>query len=173
MVERMTYTRRELSEDDTNYQVKYFTARAGAPKDTFSISRHRPTMLMRAKTMHSPFFRIKYVALTLRTNACVYSHSFNWPCQKLRYLGYISGAKPELSHAPVLRPLLKVERISRRERLVSSFQNSSSSSSASLTCSTRSAVDDCRQAKSVDWARSRLFRTADRRDSRCMATLHT
>jgi hypothetical protein len=55
-------------------------------------------------------FRMKYVTITLRTNACVYSHAFNRPCQKLRYLRYVSGAKPELSHAPVLRPLLMVER---------------------------------------------------------------
>jgi hypothetical protein len=30
------------------------------------------------------------------------------------FFGYISGAKPELSHAPVLRPLLKVERAHHR-----------------------------------------------------------
>jgi hypothetical protein len=72
-------------------------------------------------------------------------------------LGIFRAAKLELSHAPVLRPPLKVERGHHRERLVSCFLNSSSSSSASLTSNTRSAVDDCRQTKSVDRPRSRLF----------------
>jgi hypothetical protein len=170
----MTYKRSELCEEHTYYEVKDFTARAGAPKTHLFHFAPSPNSAQACQDDTQPFFRIKYVALTLRTKAWVYSHAFNRPCQKLRYLGYISGAKPEISHAPVLRPLLKVERAHHQARsLVSSFLNTSSSSSASLTSNTRSAVDDCRQAKSVDRARWRLFLRADRRYSRRMATLHT
>jgi hypothetical protein len=109
MVERKTYKRRELCEGNT-YEIKYFTLRAGAPKKHLLHFAPAPNSAQACQDDTQPFFRIKYVALTLRTNAYVYSHAFNRSRQKLRFCGYISGAKPELSHAPVLRPLLKVER---------------------------------------------------------------
>jgi hypothetical protein len=116
MVERMAYKRRELSEENAFYEAKYFIARAGAPKKHLFHFAPSPNSAQACQDDTQPFFRIKYVALTLRTNAHVYSHAVNRPCQKLGYLGYISGAKPELSHIPVLRPLLKVERAHHQAR---------------------------------------------------------
>jgi hypothetical protein len=115
MVERMAYKRRTVRRKYC-LRSKYFTARAGAPqKHSFHFA-PSPNSAQACQDDTQPFFRIKYVALT-RTNAHFYSHAFNRSCQKLRYLGYISGAKPELSHTPVLRPLLKVEQAHHQARM--------------------------------------------------------
>jgi hypothetical protein len=112
----MTYKRRLLCGENTSYEVNYFTARPGTPKTHLFHFAPSPNSAQARQEDTQPFFRIKYLALALRTKACVYSYEFNRPCQKLRYLGSISGAKPEISHAPVLRPLLKVERAHHQAR---------------------------------------------------------
>jgi hypothetical protein len=112
----MTYKRRLLCGENTSYEGKDFTARPGTPKTHLFRFAPSPNSAQARQDDTQPFFRIKYLALTLRTKACVYSYEFNRPCQKLRYLGCISGAKPEISHAPVLRPLLKVERAHHQAR---------------------------------------------------------
>jgi hypothetical protein len=86
----MTYKRRELCEEHTYYEVKDFTARTGAPKKALNPLRAISQLRSGVPRLCTAFFRIKYVALTLCTNACVYSHAFNWPCQKFCDLGYIS-----------------------------------------------------------------------------------
>jgi hypothetical protein len=129
MVERVTYRRRELCEGNTSYEVKDLTARAGAPKNTCSLSRHRPTVLRLPR---------RYTAL-LPDQICSAYAAY----ERVRLQSCI---QPAMSEASLLGYI-----------------------SGPLTSTTRSAGDGCRQAKSVDRARSRLFRTADRLDSRCMA----
>jgi hypothetical protein len=91
------------------------------------ISRHAPALLkslvpFRAIRQQCPGVprrctslppdQIAYPAYKrVRLQSCIQPAS-----QKLRYLVYKIGAKPELSHAPVLRPLLKVERAHHQAR---------------------------------------------------------
>jgi hypothetical protein len=79
-----------VCEEITYSEGKDFTARADAPKNHLFLLSPSPNSAQTCQDYAQTFFRIKYVALTLRTHACVYSHAFNRPCQKLRYMGYIS-----------------------------------------------------------------------------------
>jgi hypothetical protein len=67
----MTYKRRELCEENTFYEVKIFTARAGAPKRHLFLFAPSPNSAQAGQDDTQPFFGIKYVALTLRTNAYI------------------------------------------------------------------------------------------------------
>jgi hypothetical protein len=66
MVERMTYKRRELCEENTYYEGNDFTARTGAPKKQLFHFAPSPNSAHAGQDDAQPFFRVKYVALTLR-----------------------------------------------------------------------------------------------------------